>query len=226
MTITQEITNETRTYRLTGTTPLLGSNPANPKIHSEFVAAKAATIQKALEETNMLPNEDELREQLKEKLEQIKTMGLTVFLRDGDDDHLVIGNHVVKGFLKSAMLTLKDQLGIASPKSKVDNLVFVQPTYLPLMRDGKPITAPDDYNERPLRAETMQGPRVSLASSEHINAPWYVDVTIKLIENSATGKSKPITWDTIETVLSYGADKGLGQWRNGGYGSFTVERLK
>lgn len=236
MTITQEITNETRTYRLTGTTPLLGSNPANPKIHSEYVAAKAAALEKALEETAMLPNEEELKAELREKLEQVKTMGFTVFLRDGDDHHLVIGNHVVKGFLKAAMLTLKDQLGITSPKSKVDNLVFVGPTYLPIMRDGQPITAPDDYNERPLRAETMQGPRVSLASSEHINAPWYVDVSITLIANNAPKgkagaedakpKSKALTFDAIETALSYGAFKGLGQWRNGGYGSFTVERLK
>ena len=58
------ITSEIRTYRLTGITPMLGSNPANPKIHSEFVASKAATIEKSLEETSMLPSEDELREKL------------------------------------------------------------------------------------------------------------------------------------------------------------------
>ena len=149
MTITQEITNETRTYRLTGTTPLLGSNPANPKIHSEYVAAKAAALEKALEETAMLPNEEELKAELREKLEQIKTMGFTVFLRDGDDHHLVIGNHVVKGFLKAAMLTLKDQLGITAPKSKVDNLVFVGPTYLPILREyvlsGNPFEENADF---------------------------------------------------------------------------------
>lgn len=221
-----EIKNEVRTYRLTGITNLLGSNPANPKIHSEFVAAKAASIEKALQETAMLPSEEELREKLEEKLAQVKTMGLTVFLRDGDDSHLVIGNHVVKGFFKAALLTLKDQLKVAAPKSKIDNFVFILPTYLPLMRDGKAITEPNCYNERSLRAETMQGPRVSLASSEQINAPWYVDVDIRLIENEGSTKSKPVTWETIETLLSYGEFKGLGQWRNAGNGSFTWERIK
>ena len=52
-----EIKNEVRTYRLTGITNLLGSNPANPKIHSEFVAAKAASIEKALQETAMFASE-------------------------------------------------------------------------------------------------------------------------------------------------------------------------
>lgn len=228
-----EIKNETRSYRLTGVTPLLGSNPVNPKIHSEFIAAKAETLEKAMQETEMLPSPEDL----KEKLDQVKQMGLTVFLRDGDDSHIVIGNHVVKGFLKAAMNTLKDQFGITAPKSKVDNLVFVSPTYLPIMRDGHVITEPDEWKERPLRAETMQGPRVTLASSEQINAPWYVDVSITLIENSAPKakasadgeakpKSKAITWETIEAALTYGAFKGLGQWRNGGHGSFIVQRIE
>jgi len=220
------IKSEVRTYRLTGITPMLGSNPANPKIHSEFVAAKAESIEKALQETAMLPNEEEIKAKLEEKLAQVKTMGLTVFLRDGDDGHLVIGNHVIKGLFKAALLALKDQLSIGSPKSKIDNYVFIQPTYLPIMRDGKPITEPDCYNERSLRAETMQGPRVSLASSEQINTQWTVEVEIRLVENSGTAKSKPVTFETIETLLDYGALKGLGQWRNAGNGSFTWERIK
>lgn len=214
-----EIKSEIRKYRLTGITPMLGSNPANPKIYSEFVASKAENIEKALEETAMLPNEDDLRE----KLEQIKTMGLTVFLRDGEN--LVIGNHVIKGFLKAAMLALKDQIGITAPKSKVDNYVFVLPTYIPILRDGKPIKAPDGYNERSLRAETMQGPRVTLASSEQIEAPWTVEIDIRLVWNSGSAKSKGITWETVETALGYGELKGLGQWRNAGNGSFTFERI-
>ena len=216
------IISETRTYRLTGITSLLGSNPADPKIHSKFVAAKAASIEKAMQETQMLPTEEEL----KEKLESVKTMGLTVFLRDGDDGHLVVGNHVIKGFFKAAINTLKDQLGIASAKSKVDNYVFINPTYIPIMKDGKVITEADCYNERSLRAETAQGPRVSLASSEQINAPWALDVNICLVTNPASAKSKPITWATIETALEYGKLKGLGQWRNAGNGSFTFERIK
>lgn len=44
-----------RTYKLTGITRILGAQAANPKVHSEFIAAKAASILKAKEETGMLP---------------------------------------------------------------------------------------------------------------------------------------------------------------------------
>lgn len=215
-----EITCSTRTYKLVGITPMLGSNPANPDIHSEFVASKAAQLERAKAENEMLPTAEELDM----KIEDIKKQGLTVFLRD--NGHLVIGNHVVKGFLKSALLTLKDQVGIAAAKSKVDNLVFIEPSFIPITRNGEVLTKADGYNERSLRAETMQGPRVGLVSSEEVQAPWELTVDITLLENKGSAKSNPVTWDMIETALLYGRYKGLGQWRNSGKGSFTFERIK
>lgn len=214
-----EISYTTRTYKLVGISPMLGSNPANPDIHSEFVAIKAAQMERAKAETEMLPTAEELNM----KVEDIKKQGLTVFLRD--NGHLVIGNHVIKGFIKSALLTLKDQVGIAAAKSKVDNLVFVEPSFIPIIRNGKPIDKADGYNERSLRAETMQGPRVSLVSSEEVQAPWELTVQISLLENKGSAKSNPVTWEMIETALLYGRFKGLGQWRNSGKGSFTFERI-
>ena len=74
----------------------------------------------------------------------------------------------------------------------------------------------------PLRAQTMQGPRVTLAASEQIDDPWTIEFTVKLIGNPGTRTSAPITWEAIETALDYGSICGaLGQWRNGGYGRFT-----
>lgn len=214
-----DIKYSTRTYKLIGISPLLGSNPANPDIHSEFVAAKAEAIERANAETEMLPTPEEIGQ----KVEDIKKQGLTVFLRN--DGKLCIGNHVVKGFLKAALLTLKDQVSIAAPKTKVDNLIFVEPSFIDITRDGVPLTKPDDYNERSLRAETMQGPRVSLVSSEEVQAPWEITVTLTLLENEGSKKSAPVTWDMVETALLYGRFKGLGQWRNSGKGSFTFERI-
>lgn len=215
-----EIRSETRTYRLTGKTSLLGSNPANPEIYSAYVGSKAASVQKAYEEEMMLPTAEELQE----KIGQIKGMGLTVFLRNGRGQ-LVLASHVIKGYFKGTFQTLKDQIGIGGAKSKVDNLIFVESEYIPIMSRGEPVTEPDGYNERSLRAETMQGPRVSLASSEEIDVPWNIDVELRLIENSGTAKSKPVTWEAIETALNYGRHKGLGQWRNSGKGCFTWERI-
>lgn len=227
-----EIIKETRRYRLTGTSAIMGSNPANPEIHSQFVAAKALELAKANlateeearakseQETSMLPGAEELAEQQRD----IRERGLTVFLRNGRGE-LCVSAHVIKGYFKSAFAVLKDQLKIAAVKSKVDNLLFVTPAYLTIMQDGKPVREPDAYNERPLRAETMQGPRISLASSELVEAPWTMEFSLTLIQNSATKRSAEISWAEIECALSYGEYKGLGQWRNGGYGSFTYERL-
>lgn len=112
------IEKETRTYRLHGTTSLLGSNPANPEVHSRYVAIKAASVEKAALEESMLPGAEELAE----KLRDIKESGLTVFLR-GNHGELVLGAHCIKGFLKAAFVTLKDQFSVGAAKSKVDNLV-------------------------------------------------------------------------------------------------------
>ena len=212
---------ETRTYKLTGITPILGSRPANPEIHGRFVAAKAASLQKQAEEEAMLPGTPELEKALQE----VKESGLTVFLR-GSHGEIVIPSYVIKGFFKSAFGTLRDQFGISGPKGKVDNLVFVAPEYIQILDGhGEPQTEPDGLCERSLRAETMQGPRVALQSSEQVIPPWSLTVEITVVENNGTGKSKPVTFHEIEESLDYGRLKGLGQWRNAGYGSFTWERI-
>lgn len=214
-----EIKKESRMYILTGTTSLLGSNPANPEIHAKFVASKAANLEREAEEEAMLPGSEALAEAVRD----IKEQGLTVFLRNNHGE-LVLGNHAIKGFFKGTLNTLKDQTGIAAVKSKVDNLLFISPTFIVIHRDGVPVTEPDGWNERPLRAETMQGPRVALASSEEIDAPWEIVFTVTLFENGGTARSKPLTWEAVEAALDYGEWKGLGQWRNGGKGSFTWRR--
>lgn len=145
-----------RTYKLTGITRILGAQAANPKVHSEFIAAKAASICKSEEETGMLP-------------EGFENKGLTVFLRD--NNVLCLSNYVIKGFLKEALGALKSQIGINAHASKVDNFVLITPAYLRFSRDGgNYVTEADEIFERPLRAMTMQGPRVSVTASETINA--------------------------------------------------------
>lgn len=212
---------ETRTYKLTGRTPLLGSRPANPEIHSRFVAAKAASLQKEAEEEAMLPGTPELEQ----ALQDAKESGLTVFLR-GSRGEIVVPSYVVKGFMKSAFSTLKDQFGISGAKGKVDNLIFVEPEYIQILDGhGEAQTEPDGVCERPLRAETMKGPRVALQSSEQVIPPWSMTFSLTLVENSGTGRSKPVTFDEIEEALNYGRLKGIGQWRNAGYGSFDWERV-
>lgn len=208
------ISLERQTYHIIGTTPILGSQPANPEIHSAYVASKAQNTEKGAEETGMLP---ELSPDEK---------GTTVFLRYSDGG-LCVSQHVIKGFLKEALTVLRSQIDITYPRAKVDDLVFVSPSYLRLYRGGELIKEPDAKNERPLRAETMQGPRIGLACSEQVDEGWELTFTITMVEQTPGPKSKgvPLSWEHIEMALDYGALKGLGQWRNGAYGSFKWEKV-
>ena len=99
-------------------------------------------------------------------------------------------------------------------RSKIDNYVFVFPRRVYL---GK--TKPDGTFERPLRAQTMQGPRITLARSDFIGARSQFEFEIKIV------KHKEITEDTIKSLLDYGQYMGFGQFRNGSFGRFVYEVL-
>lgn len=201
-------------FRLTGTDSLLGSSPSSKEIFSTFLVDKTKTTAErnaAREDVDNIIENDE--------------KGTTIFYRDKNGGLILKGYHI-KGFLKEAAKALKDQVNLKSYLSKVDTYVFVKEKNIPIMRDGKQIMEPDGYLERPLRCETAQGPRVALSKSEEILDPWYVDVTIRVVENAGTAKSAPIDMDMIEGFLDYGAMKGLLQWRNAGHGSFEWEELK
>lgn len=201
---------ESRIYRLTGLTPILGSAPASKAIRTQYIASKAPT--------------DELRAEEEAAPFDLDEKGLTVFNRDSRDQLCLMG-YQIKGFLKAALLALKAQCKIAAPKSKIDNLVFVEPRYIPLTREGKPLREEDDVLERPLRAQTMQGERVTLAASELVEDPWQITIEVSMVPSAGTARSEALTWDALETALDYGAYHGLGQWRNADYGRFTWERV-
>ena len=200
-----------RIYRLHGITPLLGSAPASASIRTEYIASKAPT--------------DELRQEEADELFSIETTGLTVFRRD-KLDRLCLMGYMIKGFFKEAMQALQGQTKIVGYKSKIDTLIFVEPRYIPICREGKPLTDEDEVLERPLRAMTPQGPRSALQASEQIDDPWEVTIELTLLPNAATAKGAALSWQTVEEALDYGAYHGVGQWRNADYGRFIWERLE
>ena len=204
------INYETRKYRLTGVTEILGSQPANKQVRSDYIASKAPSEEFADEEQDML------------KLEE---KGLTVFLRRNRDEALCMLDYQVRAFFKGAFTAMADQLKIKNVRHKVDTYLFVAPRQIPLMRDGKPLYDEDDIRERSLRADTPQGPRTALAASERVMDPWYIDIEICLLKNNATALSKEISFEAIEDALDYGMFQGLGQWRSGSNGRFRWERL-
>lgn len=204
---------EKRTYRMTGITPILGSQPADPEIRTKYIASRAPSTQQMEEEADYLPEES-------------VGNGVTVFLKNQADQAICLMDYMIVAFFKESIKSLSAQTGVLQARSKCDQFLFAEPRLIPITREGEIITERDRICERTLRATTMQGDRTALAASEQIDAPWQVEFTLMLIDNAGTAKSKPLTWEAIETALDYGALHGLGQWRNGGYGRFTWEKVE
>ena len=206
---------ETRKYLIIGVEPLLGSNPADPKVRETYIESKKPAAQNEAE--SKLTPESDISE----------NRGLTVFLRHPSTTTPMVFDYTLRGFLKEALLTLSPQIGLVAAKSKVDKYLFVSPRHIPLCdTDGQLIREPDGVYERPLRAMTMQGPRVTVAGSEIINH-WQIKVALTLLDNKGgKGKGTTLDWAAVENALDYGRFQGLGQFRNGGFGRFTWQRIE
>ena len=181
---------------------ILGTASANPEIHAEFIASKAPDAQKMEEEVANV-GADEVFEK-----------SLTVFPR-GKEGEPILYDYQIKGFMKDACGMLKRVPGTESGKLKaykkeIDGLIFVKEREIPIKTD-KPIT----IMQRPLRAQTAQGERVALASSERIEAGATVTFTIMTLRDDLM----PV----VKEWLEYGALRGIGQWRNSGAGRFSWE---
>lgn len=175
-------------------TEMLGTVPKDPEIYASYIETKKPE--------GITENESATVEKIEEK-------GWTGFHSDAQG--LFIYDYMIKGFLKHAGNTLKDQLKIKALRSKLDDYLFIFPRRIYLGKQKA-----DGVIERPLRAMTMQGPRVTLARSDYMAAGLELDFEIRLLAH------KEITEDTIMTLLKYGELQGLGQFRNGGYGRFEV----
>jgi hypothetical protein len=190
------------------TEELLGTKPANKKVFADYIASKAP--------------DDELREQEVETAEHCEESHTTIFHKDDQGPFLY--DYQVKGFLKDAAQAInwfdkdvepRDGLEkLTAFKSKIDKAIFVYPRHIRIMLPDKVETG---TCERPLRAETAQGPRVSLAKSE--TAPIGATISFELLVCMAA--LKPY----VEAWLKYGKMRGMGQWRNSGKGRFVYQLL-
>lgn len=187
---------------------MLGTASANPELHREFIASKSADADKVKEEMESLPAED-----LIEK-------SLTVFHRD-TTGMPIIYDYQIKGFIKEATGALieiadkeikvgKTKLSKYTHKRIVDNYIFVAPRIIRLAPVSGVCT-------RPLRAETMRGERVALASSETVPAGTEFEIEIQTLSDTLV--------DLVKKCLDYGALKGIGQWRNSGKGRFVWQAV-
>ena len=190
--------------RLTLIEGLLGTKAANPELLEDYIASKRPEG----------VSEDEL-ETLPTVDEEVQK-GSTLFSRD-DDGTPFIFDYQVKGFFKDAQgcLNRVPEHKLPAHKKVIDGLVFPGPRRIRLeLPEGVELK----WCERPLRADTPQGERVSIARSEEAPAGTTLTFEISVLD--------PKLWDTVESWLNYGELRGLGQWRNSGKGRFTWEYVK
>ena len=190
--------------RITLTEEMLGTKAANPEVFAAFIASKK-------------PDGDPAKDEL-DRAENREEAGTTVFHRDGDKPGIY--DYQIKGFFKDACGALRRADGTKSKtlkayKTQIDGLVFPSPRFiLAALPEGWQV----GICERPLRAETAQGPRVSVCRSETLPVGTTFDVEINVLADSMI--------PFIREWLDYGKFRGLGQWRNSGKGRFSWEELK
>lgn len=191
---------------------VLGTASANPDIHQEFIASKAPEAGKMKEEVEAVFDPDEEFEK-----------SMTVFPKD-DKGKPIAWDYQWKGFFKDAFKSLKKIPGsecgkVKAYKQEIDGLIFPMPRKIPIvMPKGTYI----GICQRPLRAQTAQGERVALASSETVPAGSTMTFEIQLL---ADGPSHNVHEKAIIEALNYGKLRGFGQWRNSGMGRFHWELL-
>jgi hypothetical protein len=182
--------------RITLTEDMLGTVPKDKEVYKTYIETKKP---------------DDNGEDESQTIEEIEEKGWTGFM--SDEKGLFVWDYYVKGFLKHAGNVLKETVKAKALRSKIDDFVFVFPRRIYF---GK--NQPDGVFERPLRAQTMRGPRVTLARSDYISAGSQFEFEIKLYP-----PHKEITEELIKTLLDYGQYMGFGQFRNGSFGRFSYE---
>lgn len=200
--------------RLTFLEPLLGTWPANPNVAREYIASKSPDAGSIEDEVAALG------------AEAAADKAMTVFPRSAEGQPILY-DYQIKGFFKGACGMLgriggKDEKGkkrainesgkLTAYKKIIDGLIFVSPRQIPLTILG-------EMNEcqRPLRAQTAQGERVSLANSEQIPAGSTCEFEVLCMDDAHAA--------AVMEWLDYGQLRGLGQWRNSGKGRFRYTLL-
>ena len=203
--------------RITTTEGMLGTSPADPKIYETYIGSNA-------------PNAATLEEEIEALgADAVAERGMTVFSRTEDGRPMLYDYHI-RGYFKETCGALSRLAGkdpvtgkklkgvnesskLTAYKKVIDTLIFVKPREIPIEFEGEIKTC-----QRSLRAQTMQGERVSLACSEEIPAGAVMEFWVICFDDSHVA--------AVKEWLDHGEYHGLGQWRNSGKGTFTWELLE
>lgn len=195
--------------RLTFTEKVLGTANNNKEIHGDYIASKAPDAKSKEEEIAAIGAEEYAEKQMK------------VFPRD-DSGEPIFWDYQIKGFFKDTCSALqkckgeafsKNSCAIKAFKKVIDGVIFIDERKIHINMHGGEM----GICERPLRAQTAQGERVALASSETIPEGSTIEFTVTCLSDQYA--PAVIEW------FDYGKYRGLGEWRNAGFGRFTYEIL-
>lgn len=184
--------------RLKFTEEVLGTASSDPAIHETYIASNAPDAPTRKEEVEALG------------VEEVFGKSMTIFPKM--DDKPFLWDYQIKGFFKDSCGMLRkvpksESSKIKAYKKEIDGLIFIRERKIPFEFDGE-----IGICQRPLRASTMQGERIALASSETVPAGATIEFTVQCMVDSDMGAV--IEW------LDYGLVRGIGQWRNSGKGRF------
>lgn len=190
--------------RLTFTESILGTASANEDVYRDFIGSKSPDAASVDDEVAALG------------ADAVVEKGKTVFPKLPDGTPFLY-DYQIKGFFKDTCGGLRKVKGSKSEKIKafkkeIDKLIFVEPRCIPFENYGE-----IGECQRPLRAQTMQGERVSLSISDEIAAGARVEFTVLMLSDEHEA--------AVREWLDYGRFSGIGQWRNSGKGRFTYEVL-
>lgn len=196
--------------RITLTEEVLGSSPSNEELLASYIASKSPTDDLTAQEV------DNIKAQAAEERTTIfpKTADGTPFIYD----------YQIKGMFKDSCKALatagkagypggKHCAALKAYKKAIDGLIFVSPREIPYNLHGLKM----GFCERPLRAQTPMGERVSIAKSETVPAGSTIEFEVTCLD--------PKLESVVRECFDYGTLRGLGQWRNSGKGRFTWEEL-
>lgn len=183
---------------------ILGTCPANEDIYREFIASKAEDAATIEDEVAALG------------VDAVTEKGMTVFPKTEDGTPFLY-DYQIKGFFKDTCGGLRKvkrtlSSGIKAYKKEIDKLIFPEPRRILFQNVGE-----IGVCQRPLRAQTPQGERISLSMSEEVKAGASITFGIRLFSEDHT--------KLVREWLDYGEFSGIGQWRNSGKGRFVWQEV-
>ena len=200
---------KTVNVKITLTEEMLGMC-AQKDVHEKFIASKAPDAASREEEVEALG------------VSTVVGNMRTIFPRE--EGVPFMWDYQIKGFFKDSCKFMRRVPGthsstLTSYKQLIDGCMFPGPRRIMFKIPDK---AKIGNCQRPLRAETAQGPRVALADSETVPAGTVFEFEVKIMEPT---KKKGVSSleDCLIEWLEYGELRGLGQWRNSGKGKFEFK---